>query len=60
MNREELIISIIQELKNEEMNEVVLVSVAGALLNRLYKREQPNRLKTADAVRRIIYRDWET
>jgi hypothetical protein len=60
MNREELIISIIQELKNEEMNEVVLVSVAGALLNRLYEREQPNRLKTADAVRRIIYRDWET
>jgi len=60
MNREELIISIIQELKNEEMNEVVLVSVAGALLNRLYEREQPNRLKTANAVRRIIYRDWET
>jgi hypothetical protein len=60
MNREELILSIIQELKNEEMNEVVLVSVAGALLNRLYEREQPNRLKTADAVRRIIYRDWET
>ena len=60
MNREELIISIIQELKNEEINEVALVSVAGALLNRLYEREQPNRLKTANAVRRIIYRDWET
>jgi len=60
MNREELILSIIEELKNEKMNEVILVSVAGALLNRLYEREQPNRLKTADAVRRIIYRDWET
>jgi hypothetical protein len=60
MNREELILSIIEELKNEKMNEVVLVSVAGALLNRLYEREQPNRLKTANAVRRIIYRDWET
>jgi len=60
MNREELILSIIEELKNEKMNEVILVSVAGALLNRLYEREQPNRLKTANAVRRIIYRDWET
>ena len=43
MNREELILSIIEELKNEKMNEVILVSVAGALLNRLYEREQPNR-----------------
>lgn len=60
MNREELILSIITELKEEKMNEVALVSVAGALLNRLYEKSQPSRLKTADAVRRIIYRDWET
>lgn len=61
MNREKFILSVISELKNKEnMNEVELISVASVLLDRLYDKKQPNRWEAASAVRRIIYRDWET
>jgi hypothetical protein len=58
LEKQELICSVLQDLKKAQVDEVALVETAGSLLNRLYKHKSHSREAAAAAAREIVFSEW--
>jgi hypothetical protein len=56
--KQELICSVLKNLKKTNIDEVALISATDVLLNKLYKQRSANRDAAAAAAREIVFEEW--